>query len=170
MLCFHCCLVTIQPWEIQPACFTSLPTPRYAYSQILLPLPFSKQTSSHCSPLAAQKTLQKTPGCFADIWQPAPQRHGVFFIGEPTEGWNVLDTGVRGRMGLPPVPRATLGGRVSWDQRPRSSLEHSSGQPRGEQWAAGKDSNSKGPLMLQPVAVSAGKGWDRQDWQPPGCG
>lgn len=54
----------------------------------------------------------------------------VFFIGEPTEGWNVLDTGVHGRMGLPPVPPPkSLGCRVPWDQRPRSSLEHSSGQP-----------------------------------------
>lgn len=121
-------------------------------------------------PLAAQKTLQKRPGYFADIWQPAQHGFFSFFRGEPTEGWNVLKTGIAGRIGSPWVPRATLRGRVSWDQRPQSSLEHSSDQQWEEQWAAGQDSDSKGALMLQLVAVSAGKGWERQDWQPPGCG
>lgn len=122
MLCFYCCLVTIQPWEIQPACFTSLPTPRYAFSQILLPLPFSKQTSSHCSPLAAQKTLQKRPGYCADILQPAQQSIFLFFIGECTEGWNVLETGLPGRLEPHQSQGSPLGAGSPGTRDPRALL------------------------------------------------
>lgn len=65
----------------------------------------------------------------------------------------MLDTGARSRMGQPPVPRATLGA---------GSPEVTPDQPRQEQRAAGKDGASQGTLILQPVAVSAGKGRGRQ--------
>ncbi|KAK4825213.1 hypothetical protein QYF61_025141 [Mycteria americana] len=66
----------------------------------------------------------------------------------------------------PPLEQGLLGLETP------GSPEHTPDQPREEQWAAGKDGASQSTLMLQPVAVSAGKGrsgnlmeiWGRSSW------
>lgn len=85
------------------------------------------------------------------------------FRRETAAGWNVLDNGALSRMKPP-------GSRVSWGQRTQGSPGPTRDQPQGDQQAAGKDDAYQSTLVLQPVAVSAGKGWGGQGWQPPGCG
>lgn len=62
----------------------------------------------------------------------------------------MLDNGALSRMEPP-------GSRVSCGQRTQGSPEPAPNQPQGDQQAAGKDGASQSSLMLQPVAVSAGK-------------
>lgn len=173
VLCFHCCPIPIQLSEIPPACFTSPPTPRYACSQILLLVHFLQQTSSHCPPSfththTAQKTLQKQPGYFADIWQPA-QKWCACLEENCRRFKSAWHWGTLGRWCLLAVMKATLevGSAGTGDPTALLSPLLTSHERSSEQ---AKEDASQGTLLLQSVVASAGNWWGRQSWWPPGFG